>query len=63
MLKEIEERREMERSYIQRDQEVLRQERINQQRKTELAEQSLQTREAGLRDGEQALLHEKRKLS
>ena len=63
LLKEIDERRELERSYILRDQEALRQERINHQRKVELTEQSHQAKEASFREWEQTLMHERRQIS
>ncbi|XP_075240130.1 uncharacterized protein LOC142335490 [Convolutriloba macropyga] len=63
LLKEIDERRELERSYILRDQEALRQERINHQRKVELTEQSHQAKEASFREWEQTLMHERRQIN
>ena len=63
LLKEIEERRDLERSFIARDQEALRQERANHQKKVDLDEQSHEARESRLRDSEQALSYERRQLS
>jgi len=63
LLKEVEERRDLEKSFILRDQEALRQERINWQRRVDNTEQSHQTREAQLRDWEQSLLHERRQIN
>ena len=63
LLKEIEERRDLERAIIAREREALEQEKAQFQRMKELKEESLRSKELQLKDWENALNHERRQLS